>query len=66
MLKSSLSPLYESIKKLLKWSHRVSMRQMNDQFRRYSLFLWVSHFMLRNLRMLIQLGEFTSFSCHKQ
>lgn len=41
MLKSSLSPLYESIKKLLKRTHSVSVRQMSDQLRPNSPFQWI-------------------------
>lgn len=62
MLKSSLSPLYESIKKLLKWSHRVSMRQMNDQPRPNSPFQWIRCFSVRNFKMLISLESFRASS----
>lgn len=62
MLKSSLSPLYESIKKLLKWSHRVSMRQMNDQPRASSPFRWIRCFTVRNGKMLISLESFHASS----
>lgn len=54
MLKSSLSPLYESIKKLLKRSRRVSTkRQMNDPLRPNSPFRGAGCFGVRNVKMLI-------------